>query len=99
MLRVVDAMSESHHFLLLLEQPMDVSFDMSRRLNLKEHLHDLLVGATMQWTFQRADRGCDGRVHIGERRGYDASSERGRIVAVVRVQNQRHIKPARIISM
>ena len=61
---------------------------------LEQHLHDFRVRAAVQRPFERADRGDDRGVDVGQRGRGDARGERRRVQLVIGVQHQRDVERA-----
>jgi hypothetical protein len=89
--RPVHAVAEAHDLLAALERVAHVCGRVVGRVDLEQHLHDLLVRAAVERTLERADRGCDGGVHVRHGAAGDAGGERRRVHAVLGVQDERGI--------
>src|SRR6185437_13479589 len=91
--RGVHPMPKAGNFLLIRQHAfyvLDRIF--SRLIKVKYHAHDLLVCATVEWTFQRADRAGDGRVHVRKRGGSYTRGESRGVQLVVSMENESYIK-------
>src|ERR1039457_322515 len=54
----------------------------------------VLVGASVQWAFKRADAGRHRRVDIGQRGGHHAGGESGSVQLVIGMQRHGHVESA-----
>ncbi len=60
--------------------------------DVEQHLHDVLVRASVQRPLQRADCACDGAVYVALGGGDHAAGERRRVQAVVGVQQEHGVE-------
>ena len=96
---MIDAVSETHHLLFLRQQVMEVRLRPVDRLDFEQHLHYLLVGPAVQRSLECADGARNRRVYVRKRRSRHAGDKRRGVVAVVGVQDQSHVKPARVLGV
>ena len=89
---LVDAVAEAHDLPLGGECVGEPGLCVVGDGDLVEHVHHRLVGAAVQRSFERADRGGDGAVGVGQGGGDDAGGEGGGVEAVLGVQDQRGLE-------
>src|SRR5262245_33073634 len=81
-------MAKAHDLLLVAERPANVLVRALGLADLQQHAHNRLIGATVQWAFERSDRRNNRRVQVRQRRGGDPRRESRGVQAMVRVQDQ-----------
>src|SRR3974377_1713605 len=93
---VIHTMPETRDLFFLREHDLYVFHSVGAgRVDGLQDAEDRLVGATMQGTLERPNRGGDGRVHVAESRGDHAGSEGGSVELVIGVQDESNVKRAR----
>src|SRR5207244_6552789 len=90
--RFVNTMPDPHDFLFLRKLIVYIRVHLVFASNFFEHVNDAFICAAVQRTLERADRGRDRGIEIGQCGYGHARAEGRRIHAVVRMQNKGNIE-------